>query len=446
MPGAIQRPFSTHPHGVEQAKDILHESSYRPKDFQSTPCDLGGIGDSIYVEQAIEEPLLIVHNATPDLGFLPAKARQHLALDLDVLLPAPVKLLHWILLAQGSRWPRLQLLITYGAVVGWTTYCALPEILAWRKTRSNIDLLNAVINLLFGLETVVNAFFCYEFCQHNRLQRLIAWATARQDDFAPLVSLLKVSWGGWTCYLLFAGHFIQSNVVNGLLLSLSYGLMFYLCLLWLWMNWVIHTAAQYWVHHRLDADSVLGVGGRDAAKELWEILKHMKEVSSIWAKNHAVRFIITTASATAMLMLTEYQMHGDCGDGGSGPAAATDQRCPSYFFMAWQLATAVLLYILVWLTAAVPGYITDMLFTSLHRKLYIMMLPEPDTDIETPPTRQPHPLTPLEAKATALMHRAHYLQGREGMHFACVPMSLARAITIGTVLGYTIAFATRISK
>jgi hypothetical protein len=210
------------------------------------------------------------------------------------------------------------------------------------------------------------------------------------------------------------------------------------------MNWILHRAAQNWVQYRLDADSVLGVGGRGAGKELWEILEQMKEVSSVWAKNHAVRLVTTTALASAMLARVEYGIRGDCGS----------YDCPSHSIVIFYLIIAASLYLFVWVTAAAPGYITDALFSSIHRKLYKMWPEAADGKIPVPSVlpvlapcqQQPHPLTPLEAKATVLMHRVHYLQDREGMHFAFVPMSLARAITVGTVLGYAIVFATRASK
>ena len=35
------------------------------------------------------------------------------------------------------------------------------------------------------------------------------------------------------------------------------------------------------------------------------------------------------------------------------------------------------------------------------------------------------------------------LRGIDGMHFAFVPMTLARAVTVGTVLGYTVIYTAR---
>ena len=35
------------------------------------------------------------------------------------------------------------------------------------------------------------------------------------------------------------------------------------------------------------------------------------------------------------------------------------------------------------------------------------------------------------------------LRGIDGMHFAFVPMTLARAVTVGTVLGYTVVYTVR---
>jgi hypothetical protein len=327
---------------------------------------------------------------------------------------------------------------------------------AWRRNLSDYDRAAMFIDSLIMLETIVNAFLCYKLRKHNQVQRLIKWTNSQQsgDVTSPVSSLRKVAWGGWAACLFMVcfsninmpanDYTVVIRISTTVMTSLSFGLMVYLCLLWLWMNWVLHTTAQHWVQHGLDADSVLGVGGRDAGKELWEILAQMKEVSSMWANNHAVRLITTTSTATTFLVIVEYALHGDCGSDGCYQP-----------LIAYQLTVAAVMYTMVWLMAAVPGYITDMLFSNLHRKLYMMRL-DPDTnqvDGQIPATsvlpvltpQQLHPLKPLEAKATALMQQAHHLQGREGMHFAFVPMSLARAITVGTVLGYTIAFATRIS-
>jgi hypothetical protein len=341
----------------------------------------------------------------------------------------------------------MQLIITYGLFVA--NYGLQSVVFRYSSYEY-------IAGFCLSLEAIVNAFLCYEFCQHKRLQRLITWATAQQREnlTSPVASLRKFAWGGWAAYLLFGGFYagalidtwkglpLWSTVAYILLTPLAFGLMFYLCILWLWMNWVIHTTAQHWVQHRLDADSVLGVGGRDAGKELWEILGQMKEVSSLWAKNHAVRLVTTTAYATTLAAVLSGER----------------RNAPHSAIAWWQMATTASLYVLVWLTAAVPGYVTDLLFSSLRRKLYTMW-PEPDAGpiggqmpptsvlpVLTPRQRQPHSLTPLEARATALMQRAHFLQGREGMHFAFLPMTLARAITVGTVLGYAIVFATRVSN
>jgi hypothetical protein len=412
---------------------------------------------------------------------VPLLNRQHPTsmLDQSVPLPCEVKVLHWLLLAQGSTRPRLQLLITYGFGAGLLVYSAAA--LGWRRYHSSHDPSQPLVHLhgsiyvlgtgggrlnpefafIFAVESIVNAFFCNEFCQHNQLQRLIAWVTAhqRENNTPPARSLQKVAWGGWAvCLFFFLFLFLTMeahlNIKNAeqwlmslafeLSTSLAMSLVFYLCLLWFWMNWILHTTAQHWVQHRLDADGVLGVGGRDVGRELWEILEQMKAVSSVWGKNHAVRLVSSTGLAA------EYERHSNCNS--AGLAGHCSDNGGQIFVIA------ALLYTMVWLMAAVPGYINDMLFSNINRKLYTMW-PEPDADPadgQLPPTsvlpvltrhqRQSHPLTPLEAKTTALMHRAHYLQGREGMHFAFVPMSLARAVTVGTVLGYTIVFATRTAK
>jgi hypothetical protein len=294
---------------------VRHDEPGRPNETPrtaSTPCNLSGPTDES-IELAIEDPLLNLKHPTPEL-------------DPSVPLPTHVQLLHWIVLAQGSRWPRRQLITTYGLFAAYILYLNLLEYnLLDHDSRSDFryDLMVILINSLFVVETVANAFLCYKLGKHNQVQRLITWANSQQsqDTTSPIMSSLrKVAWGGWAAYLFLRVGFniylpakdytvaMHSRMVGTVLFPLGYGLMFCLCFLWLWMNWVLHTAAQHWVQYRLDADGVLGVGGRDAGKELWEVLAQMKEVSSMWANNHAVRLITTTSIATGFLTLAEY-MH-----------------------------------------------------------------------------------------------------------------------------------------
>ena len=72
-----------------------------------------------------------------------------------------------------------------------------------------------------------------------------------------------------------------------------------------------------------------------------------------------------------------------------------------------------------------------------------------------PPISSPSPLRhtglPLSSLLPSLCTHTHLLpiqslcslRGIDGMHFAFVPMTLARAVTVGTVLGYTVLYTVK---
>jgi hypothetical protein len=155
-----------------------------------------------------EEPLLNLQIPTTEL-------------DPTILLPTHVKLLHWIFIAQGSRWPRLQLITTYGLYVAWMGYYEFPAYyVPWRRNWDDgDDLVATFITVLVELETIVNAFLCYELCKHDRVQRLIIWANSQQsqDTTSPVASLRKVAWGGWAACL-FLGAVFNFNYAGQRLL------------------------------------------------------------------------------------------------------------------------------------------------------------------------------------------------------------------------------------
>ena len=174
-----------------------------------------------------EEPLLNLQIPTTEL-------------DPTILLPTHVKLLHWIFIAQGSRWPRLQLITTYGLYVAWMGYYEFPAYyVPWRRNWDDgDDLVATFITVLVELETIVNAFLCYELCKHDRVQRLIIWANSQQsqDTTSPVASLRKVAWGGWAACLFLGAVFnfnmpakdysVVIRIGSTVFPTLAFGLMF----------------------------------------------------------------------------------------------------------------------------------------------------------------------------------------------------------------------------
>jgi hypothetical protein len=100
----------------------------------------------------------------------------------------------------------------------------------------------------------------------------------------------------------------------------------------------------------------------------------------------------------------------------------------------------------VWLTAAAPGYVSDMLFVKLQRKLARIAYPKTQTETERVtrlnqviPDHDGH-LFRQHRAATEMMQRVGLMQRSMGMRFMGVPMTLQKAVTAGTALYYIIYF------
>jgi hypothetical protein len=383
----MKRPFSTYPN---DAGELI-----RSKDSQSSLI-------SAPLLSAVDEPLL-----TTNIPSIPP-------------LPSHVWLLHHFVFAADANHPKLQLLITYGTAVACLGHTMVTSSLASYETHWGV--FAHASDFSFAAELVVNLMFCYWHPPHKQIVSLLIWTD--HIDTASLIKVLgRAAWAGWMTFLTFAGLLIWltrygRNEWNAADVACSFGiasawvLTLYLCIIWLWVNWLIHTTVQHWIEHQMDANSA----GVD--KELWRLLAKMKEVSNTWALNHTARLVTTAAYATTNLCSFMSAHQASVAD-----FRGQDQRLARE---TWDITTALISYSMVWVTAAAPGYVTDSLFSSLQRRLYKMG--------EDPK---------LTAKCVSLMHRFHYLEGREGIHFAHVPMTLARSITIGTALSYTIGLVVR---
>eukprot|EP00494_Astrolonche_serrata_P026302 UN26563 len=119
-----------------------------------------------------------------------------------------------------------------------------------------------------------------------------------------------MSWLTWMVTLGFSFGRIGPLVANGLpILSgigafwcwiLGFGMIFYLCTLWLWTNWIYWRASHYFVKNRID---ISFVADNTISKEMFTLLKQMGDESKFWAINHAIRFI-TTVIVAAVSMIT----------------------------------------------------------------------------------------------------------------------------------------------
>ena len=179
-------------------------------------------------------------------------------------------------------------------------------------------------------------------------------------------------------------------------------------------------------------------------------LARMRNISGLWARNHAVRLVTTTLILLSGLLLFEAEWHLE---------RELSKKYP--FSSGWRnydLTTAVLLYLVVWATAAAPGFVSDYFFDCVLRKLAALAdgaegdfgasgeLDATEQQVETDGSshRDAELLAQNKVKITHLMQRLHCLHGRAGMHFAFVTMTTARAVSIGTVLAYLAYYMTRV--
>eukprot|EP00935_MAST-01C_sp_MAST-1C-sp1_P000732 g732.t1 len=370
----------------------------------------------------------------------------------------------------------------------------------------------AVAGLATGIEVAVNTWFSLGFFEQQRLEQTMAWATKHSDlsEGRLRTGLARAAWVSVAVFvaivLLAFGKYgvgLQALALYGLPLLQSA----HLCALWLWMSWVLRHAST-----KLIAEARAGEETGQAALRL---LRRMRGVSSLWANNHAVRLITTTVIATAWLAAGEYQR--------ALTGYETDEWARiSRGFSTVYFTFAIVLYLIVWVTAAAPGYVTDKLFSGLLLKLSqraekakakakaklgklsksagdsrsaVMRLASAGDDNEDEEKEKeegwdmgededdedaadaddsadcddgddgkheeeedddelgaaPGPgkrrhwqyYREEEKEVTRLMQRLNSLRGIDGMHFAFVPMTLARAVTVGTVLGYTVLYTVK---
>ena len=78
---------------------------------------------------------------------------------------------------------------------------------------------------------------------------------------------------------------------------------FYLCSLWLWLNFTMHTASTNFIDGELTAAGLLGKQ-MAASHGLLVLLGRMESASTFWTLNHAVRLVTTLVTATTALIVT----------------------------------------------------------------------------------------------------------------------------------------------
>jgi hypothetical protein len=85
-------------------------------------------------------------------------------------------------------------------------------------------------------------------------------------------------------------------VLDGVIFGAAYAIVFYLCLLWMWTNWMFYIATSYAIEHHIDAT---GIENGNTEKALLCILKIMDNTSKQWAYNHLIRCASCTLIAVS---------------------------------------------------------------------------------------------------------------------------------------------------
>ena len=273
-----------------------------------------------------------------------------------------------------------------------------------------------------ALEACANAYFGYCYCRDKRFDKMLRQLERHGVDAKQNAWCLAVC--GWVAFG-FTVALIAWNVADSLSLDVAeaigavacwtYGWaqIFYLCALWAWCNWVFCRAANGIVARGITPDSV---ASQRASKDILQLLEGMREISRDWGVNHGVRFVSSLVTACGMLPWNKHP----------------NAHPISPIQLANDWAGAMLLYVIVWCTAAIPGYVTTTFVDAVQRKLANVAHARPSPGLEVGDT------------PTQLMHRLGACRSATGMHFVGIPMTVQKAGTIGTVIGWAILYSHRL--
>jgi hypothetical protein len=362
----------------------------------------------------------------------------------EVRLPCIVRVLNLVLFGDRGCWGWVAQLLQCG-MVAWAVWVVVTN-----ESTGHHDLTRTQIwaQLAFATEITVNAYFGFRFCRANRIAQLLSTVDephgVTEDDATR--ALGRCTWASaaavaaWTALRPWdtaLDYNTKTWAVNMIALTYGYLPMIYLCALWLWTNWLFWRVGCSLVKYDLTAGSVAQLR---AGAAVFELLDEMRSASQVWTVNHAVRTVTAVVWAEEILR-----------------RASEDAADVLY---AW----AAVLFLIVLATAAAPGYVTTHFYRSVLSKLAEIaldattscgggghecgedsLLPGPASahlaprwSTPPPPPNTPTddaPLTPKDTP-TALMQRLAAVRGEKGMHFAGVPMTVEKAITVATVVFY----------
>jgi hypothetical protein len=319
-----------------------------------------------------------------------------------------VRLLNLVLFGNGCY--RVLAVVLNGLLIAWMVY--------WAYNSSGAFMWTYIAS---AAECAVNALFGYRYCRDQRIDLLIReLEDYGVDEHTSTQCLSKFVWWAFVgCAVCYFGPLIVADSIaanDGDVSAIQYALpdivssaftslqIYYLCACWAWSNWAFYAATKDTVAHGLTADNV---ANQSAGQKVHNLMECMHWVSGMWAFNHFVRFFTMLVLATAY-----YEQF-----------VQNEDAEPLHVFVG--LAAAGL-YLVVWATAAAPGYVTTTFVGRVQRRLGVIAY-ERSSDNE-----------PVESAVTALMQRLEACRSETGMHFAGVPMTVQKALVVGVSLAYVI--------
>jgi len=332
-----------------------------------------------------------------------------------------------------------------------------------------------MIVLVTLTETLVNAYLGWCYCQRRSLNKIVEYIVHNSEKtvdevFEALRLCGRVVIGITAIFtisqLIFMSFWISKTppkalgyvIVQQLFAMFSnticVGVSNYLCGIWIFENWGIHIVGMRFAEKEINKEA-LSRGdqnqlGCSVTQKLLQILDQMDNKSNEWKINHMLRFFLTTTNATICL-LTLMLMIRDR----SRQSHSSITETLRFMFAGWLLATAIFQYLVVFLTALVPGFVSDKFFDSVQCRLFDAGF---STSVHPSQSGQRYHLAndvkgdkvggkdadtnKAMHKASMLMNCMECLHGRRGMHFAGFPMTLAQGLTVGSVLSYIVVQVT----
>ena len=335
-------------------------------------------------------------------------------------------------LSGAGRWPAVPIMHAI-FMCGYPVYC----VVAYRRTGPAM-----FGNLVLAIENGFNLAYGFSLCRRRVIDRVLAvvfvddkvararhhsmlalcgWLTlliALVQAAVPLVLSTTRGATGAVMLLAHVGHgpgFHWLDLVDAIHNFLSWALIGEFVTLWLWTCNVFDAGSR-----RLVARLTLEhVSSREASRELFLHLERMHAVSRYWAINHVIRFLTSTILACNLLVDVD----------------VTERRDELEWELLVGVAVTGFFFMSVWLTAAAPALVSETFLGCAMRRLG-SLANEPDARSDARPDAPPDDgRTPRgHDTPTALMQRLASSKDFVGLHFAGVPMTMQKAVSVGTLI------------